>query len=149
MKKFSKILVPVEGIPADDQAICLACQIARQDKATVLVIYVIEVQRMLPLDAENAPQIENGERVLQHAEQSAKQNGVRAETELLQSRAAGSALVNEALARSIDLIVMGVPFRRPLGDFLLGTTASYVMKNAPCQFWLCREAAAVDKSGKK
>ncbi len=149
MKKLSKILVPVEGTPADDQAIRLACQIARQDKATVLVIYVIEVQRTLPLDAENAPQIENGERVLQRAEQSAKQCGVRAETELLQSRTAGSALVDEANARSIDLIVMGVPFRRPLGDFVLGTTASYVMKNAPCQFWLCREAVAEDKSEKK
>jgi nucleotide-binding universal stress UspA family protein len=140
MKKFTKILVPVEGVPRDDEVLRLASLLARQDKATLLAIYVIEIQRTLPLETENATQIEQAELVLQHAEQVTKQYGARADTDLLQARIAGPALVDEATEREIDLIIMGVPYREPLGELRLGDTASYVMKNAPCQVWLCREA---------
>lgn len=143
--KFSKILVPFRGIPANEQAIRLACQIARPDKATVLAIYVIEVERNLPLEAENTGQSESAEIVLGQAEQVAHESGWRIETELLQARVAGPALVGEATERGVDLVVMGIPYRNPLGDFYLGTTANYVMKNAPCQVWLCREAAGKQK----
>ncbi len=142
MKKFTKILAPVEGMPYDDEVLRLAAMVARQDKAALLAIYVIEIQRTLPLEAENAPQIERGELVLQHAEQVAKQNGVRADTDLLQARIAGPALVDEATERGIDLIILGVPYREPRGELLLGNTALYVMKNAPCPVWLCREPFA-------
>jgi len=143
--KFSKILVPVRGIRSDHPAIRLACQIARRDKAMLFVIYVIEVQRTLPLDAENTAQSELAEIALGQAEQVAHELGCRVETEMLQARGAGSALVDEATQHGIDLIIMGIPYRNPLGDFYLGTTASYVMKNAPCQVWLCREAAGKPK----
>lgn len=143
MKKYSKILVPVEGIVSDDHAIQLACQTARQNKAAVVAVYVIEVQRTQPLESENAAELERAEGVLKHAETVAKENGVRIETELLQARVAGSALVNEATERGMDLIVMGAPYRRPLGDFHLGSTANYILQNATCQVWLCREAPPV------
>lgn len=147
MKKFSKILVPVEGIAVDDDAIRLACLTAKQDKAHVLMIYVIEVRRNLPLDAENAPAQDRGEQVLTHAEQVARVFHGQVESELLQARVAGSAIVDEAIDRGIDLIVMGVPYRKTLGDFYLGATASYVFKTAPCPVWLCRAAASEDKPG--
>ena len=149
MKKFTKILVPVEGLPRDEQVLRLASFLARQDKAALLAIYVIEIQRTLPLETENAPQIEQAERVLQHAEQVTKQYGARADTDLLQARIAGPALVDEATERAVDLIILGVPYREPLGELHLGETASYVMKNAPCQVWLCREAHGGDKPPQK
>ena len=143
MKKFTKILVPVAGMPYEDEVIRFAALVARQDKASLLLIYVIEIQRTLPLDAENAPEIERGEAVLQHAEQVASQNKVRAETELLQARVVGSVLMDEANERRVDLVIMGVPYREPIGEFSLGTTASYIMKNASCPVWICRESATV------
>jgi len=141
MAKFTKILVPVSGTPADPAAIRLACQIAKSDKAQVLLIHVIEMQRNLPVDAENLPAQERGEQVLGRAEQTAHALYNHIESELLQARVAGSALINEAVDRGVDLIVMGIPYRKALGDFYLGTTASYVFKNAACPVWLCREAA--------
>lgn len=146
MKKFTKILVPVEGLPRDDEALRLAAFVARQDKAALLAIYVIEIQRTLPLDTENAAQIEQAEHVLQHAEQFTKQSGARADTDLLQARLAGPALVDEATEREVDLIILGVPYREPLGEWRLGDTASYVMKNALCQVWLCREAFVSERT---
>jgi nucleotide-binding universal stress UspA family protein len=144
--RFSNILVPVSGIAADDEAVRLACQMARQDKGKVLAIHVIEVQRNLPLSVENTQPIQRGESILEHADQLAKSIKGSVETELLQARAAGSALVDEARERGVNLVIVGVPYRKPLGDFVLGATTNYILKNAPCRVWLCRELPR-DESG--
>ena len=141
---FSIILVPVSGLPANEEAIRLACQIARQDKAKVLATHVIEVQRNLPLDSENADKVEHGEAILEHADKVAKTVKGTVESELLQARVAGSALVNEAIERGVDLIIVGVPYHSPLGDFQLGATTLYILKNAPCRVWLIRELPPVE-----
>lgn len=143
---YSNILVPVKGLPADEAAIRLACQIAKLTKARVVAIHVIEVQRNLPLDAENEMQMQRAEMLLDRAEQVARTVHGTLETDLLQARAAGVALVDEAVARRADLIVMGIPYRNPLGDFQLGTTTLYLLKNAPCPVWLCREAMPPEKA---
>jgi len=137
---FTNILVPIAGISADEAAIRLACQTARQDKAKVLLIHVIEVQRHLPLNVENEAQMARAESVLEHAEQISSMAKYSVETEVLQARLAGPALVDDAVERSVDLIILGVPYSKPLGDFQLGSTVSYVLKNAPCPVWLCRES---------
>ena len=144
MAKLSKVLVPVSGNEADQSAIQLACQVAKQDKAKVLLIHVIEVQRNLPVDAENLPAQERGEQVLGMAERIARGHYGHVESELLQARIAGSALVTEATDRGVDLIVMGVPYRKSLGEFYFGATANYVFKNALCPVWLCRQVAQDD-----
>ncbi|MBI5029323.1 MAG: universal stress protein [Chloroflexi bacterium] len=136
---YSNILVPISGIPADDEALRLACQIARQDKAKVLATYVIEVQRNLPLDSENSEKVQRGEEMLNHAEKIAKSVKSNIETEILQARSAGSTLVNEAIERQVDLIIVGVPYRKPLGDLQVGSTTMYILKNAPCRVWLIRD----------
>jgi nucleotide-binding universal stress UspA family protein len=139
-------LVPIKGLPSDDAAIRLACQIAKSTKARVVAIHVIEVQRNLPLDSENETQLQRAEVLLGHAEQVARAVRGTLETDLLQARVAGVALVDETAARQADLIVMGIPYRSPLGDFQLGTTTLYLLKNAPCPVWLCREAAPSGKT---
>ncbi len=145
---FTNILVPIAGIPAEDEALRLACQIARQDKAKVLATHVIEVQRNLPLDSENSDKVERGEAMLDHAEKIAKSAKGTIETDLLQARSAGSALVNEATERQVDLIIVGVPYRKPLGDLQLGSTTMYILKNAPCRVWLIRELPPEEKTNK-
>lgn len=146
---YSNILVPVKGLPADDAAVRLACQIAKPDKARVTAINVIEIQRNLPLNSENMAQMQRAETVLEHAEQVARAARGTLETELLQARAAGVALVDEAVERQVDLIILGIPYRNPLGDFQLGTTTQYILKNARCPVWLCREAIPTDPTAAK
>lgn len=137
--RFTHILVPVAGISADEESLRLALHIARQDKAKVTAIHVIEIQRNLPVDAESAGQVERGEKILARAEQIAKAAKGALEVELLQARSAGAAIVNEASERRVDLIIVGAPYRKPLGDFVLGTTTQYLLKHAPCRVWVCRE----------
>lgn len=140
MIQASRILVPIKGDSTDDEAIELACEIARRSKAAVYGIHVIEVNRTLSLDAELTAEAERGEGYLDHAEQVAERLGHAIETDLLQARDVGPAIVDEALERTIDLIVLGIAYKKRFGDFDLGKTAPYVLKNAPCRVWVCRQA---------
>ena len=48
---------------------------------------------------------------------------------------------DEATEREADLIICGLPFRRRFGgDFTVGRTIPYILKNAPCAVWVIREA---------
>ena len=139
--KFKNILVPVSGAPSEDEAIALACQYARQDNAKLQLIHVIQVQRALPLNSESTTETERAEIILENAERIAAQNDVAVETDLLQARVAGAALVDAAIERNVDLIVMSMPHRRKADRFYLGTTTMYVLEHAPCRVWFCRGAA--------
>jgi nucleotide-binding universal stress UspA family protein len=141
--RASRILVPVNGNPTDDDAVALACDIGRRGKAAVSAIYVIEVKRTLPLDVDLPPEAAKGDTVLARAERAAEDFGIDIETEILQARDVGTAIVDEALERDIDLIVMGIGYKRKFGEFDLGHTAPYVLKNAPCRVWLARAAPNV------
>ena len=147
--KFSKILVPIKGHAVDDQVIRLACMTARVHKAKVSVLHVIEMRRSLPLETENAPEIQRAEEILDHASQVAREVGVQVQTELLQARAVAPVLLDEATERQTDLIIMGVPYRQPLEEVYLGSTVRYILKNAACPVWLCREQAALPPGDQK
>lgn len=144
--KYSNILIAVSGLDVDDEAILIASDLAKRDHAKLLAVYVIEVERAMPLDAEQSVPIQRAEQILARAQNSAKRAGTTIETDLLQSRAAGPALVDEARERGVDLIIVGVPFRKRLENFYVGATASYLLKNAACRVWLCRQAAPDDKN---
>lgn len=137
--EFTKFLVPVSGGKVDDEVIRLACTLARRRKGKVYVVHVIEVQRALPLDAEVGSEIQNGEKVLAHAETIADTLGCEVETDLLQAREVGPALVDEAVERGIGLIIMGINYKKRFGEFNLGNTVPYVLRNAPCRVLLWRE----------
>lgn len=134
-----RILVPVNGSALDDEMVRLAATTAKASGAQLIVVYVIVVKRTLPLDVELDAERLSGERVLDHAEQIAREVGVEHTSELLQARATGPAIVDEAVERDVDLIVMGVTYRKRFGEFYLGQTTPYVLKNAPSRVWVVRE----------
>ena len=137
--KLKTILVAASGNGADDEAVKLACDLARKSKASVYVAYVIEVKRSLPLDAVIKSEIEKAEDVLTRAEDIASEHDYEVETDLIQAREAGPAIVDEAMEREVDLIVMGFTYKSRFGGFSLGSAIPHVLKEAPCRVLLCRE----------
>ena len=131
--EFHRILVPVIGTEADEEAIKLACRLAKKDKGKVCAVYVITVKRVLPLDAEIESEIRKAEGILDHVGSIAEEQGYEVETDLLQAREAGPTIVDEAVEREVDLILMGVKYHRRFGQFSLGDIVPYVLKNAPCR----------------
>ena len=136
--RLKEILVPVDGSEASLDALALACSLAKRNKGKVYAVYVIEVVRALPLDAELAPEAGRGEEVLTRAEEVAEEMDFEVAGELLQARDAGHAIVDEAIERGVDGIVLGVGYKRPLGEFQMDSAAQYVIKNAPCEVILVR-----------
>ncbi|MBM3118436.1 MAG: universal stress protein [Chloroflexi bacterium] len=137
--RLSRILVAASGAGADEEAIKLACDLAKKSKATVYVVYIIEVKRSLPLDAVIESEIEKAEKVLTRAEDIAADRDYEVETDLIQSRDAGPAIVDEAMERDVDLILMGLTYKKRFGTFSLGRAIPHVLEEAPCRVLLLRE----------
>jgi nucleotide-binding universal stress UspA family protein len=137
--KFLRILVPISGDEADKEAIELACKMAKEAKGKVYVVYIIQVKRSLPLDAELEPETRKAEEVLKRAEEMADEQDYEIETDLIQTREAGSAIIDEVMERNADLILMGMSYRKRFGQFDLGETIPYILKNAPCRVLLLRQ----------
>jgi nucleotide-binding universal stress UspA family protein len=131
--EFDKILVPVTGTQADDEATRLACRLTKKNKGKIWAVYVIAIKRSLPLDAEIEPEIRKAEGILDHIASVAEEEDCEIETDLLQAREAGPTIVDEAAEREVDLILIGVTYKRHFGQFSLGSVVPYVLKNAPCR----------------
>lgn len=131
--RFNHILVPVIGGQADEEAIQLACRLGKQDKCQVSAIYIITLKRDLPLDAEIEPEIQKAEEILNHIEGIAIEHDCKIATDVLQAREVGTAIVNEAAGREVDLILMGFAYKRRFGEFSLGEVVPYVLENALCR----------------
>ncbi|MDP2728939.1 MAG: universal stress protein [Dehalococcoidales bacterium] len=131
--EFHKILVPVIGTETDNEAIRLACRLAKKDKAKIWAVYVITLKRTLPMDAEVEPEIKKAEEILDRAEEAADEEDYELETDLLQAREAGPTIVDEAKERGVDLILMALEYKKHFGQFSLGNVVPYVLKNAPCR----------------
>lgn len=143
---YKRILVPVQGHECDRRAIELATVIANGSGAEITLVYVVEVAQKLPLEAELPGEIELAEHALEQSEGWAKRNGstkgVRIHPELLQARAAGPAIVDEAVERGVDLIVMALRAHKRHGRPVVGETVPYVLKNSPCEVVVTRSAAS-------
>jgi nucleotide-binding universal stress UspA family protein len=129
---FKKILVPVNGSEADVETIKLACRLAKKDKGKVWAISVVAIKRALPLDAEIDSEIRKAEDMLDRAENIAEEEDYEVETNVLQAREVGPAIVDEAVERGVSLILIGITHKRYFGQFSMGNVVPYVLKNSPC-----------------
>jgi nucleotide-binding universal stress UspA family protein len=129
--EFHRILVPAGGTEADEEAMRLACWLAKKAKGKIWAVYVVTVKRSLPLEAEIESEIRKAEGILDHIESVAEEQDYEVETDIIQAREAGPAIIDEAVERNIDLILMGIKYKRRFGQFSLGNVVPYVLKNAP------------------
>jgi nucleotide-binding universal stress UspA family protein len=128
------------GGPSDQRIVRLTAELAKAHHAEVVAVHVVEIDWTLPLDADIAGRSEAAQRALDMAEIAAEAVGVKMESVLLQARDVGAAIVDETAERGADLLVLGLAYRRRFGgDFAIGRTIPYVLKNAPCTVWVVRE----------
>jgi nucleotide-binding universal stress UspA family protein len=138
--QFRRAVIALSGGRTDRAIVALAAQVARPVHAELVGVHVVEIDWTLPLDADVAGRSEEAQRVLDIAEATAESGRHGLETVLLQARDVGAAIVDEATEREADMIICGLPFRRRFGgDFAIGRTIPYILKNAPCAVWVVRE----------
>jgi nucleotide-binding universal stress UspA family protein len=137
---FSRAVIALNGGSSDARIVRLVAEQARAIKAELIAVHVLEIDWTLPLDADIAGSSDEVQRVLDNAEAVAEQSKVRLEPVLLQAREIGAAIVDEAVERDADLLVVGLPYRKRFGgEFAIGRTIPYVLQNAPCAVWVVRD----------
>ena len=141
--RMSSVLVPVGLGGSDADAVGLACELLGNKKGQLYIVYTIEVERAMPVDAEMPDDFARGEDLLRRMELVARPFGCQTQADILQSRRAGLAAVQEAYDKQVDAIVLGMACQEPYGDYSLDEAAKYILRNAPCNVILWREAASV------
>jgi nucleotide-binding universal stress UspA family protein len=136
---FERILVPLAGTVADEAALRLTALLLAEGEAQAVLLHVIEVPFEQQLDAEDPQAIGFADEVLGRGETLLTEHGVRVQTSISQARAAGAAIVDEAVEQRADLIVMGLRYKKRFGGgWDAGRTVPYVMRNSMAPVWCLR-----------
>lgn len=148
-----RLVVPVNGSRGDERALEVAGKLAVNRPVAATLVYVVEVLQSMPLDAELPEELERGEQVLARAEALAGHHlpasNQIVSTDLLQARSAGSAIVDEAIERHADLVVMSTVRRSKHGKLTSGETSNFVMLNAPCEVIAIRLDPELESRGRR
>lgn len=137
---YKRILVPIDGSSTADRALHTALQLAKETRATLRIVHIVEEINLsmewggvAPPEWEDAIR-KSGQTLLENARTLARSEGVEAQTALLESRALGhrvpEIIANEAGSWPADVIVIGTHGRRGLHHMLLGSVAEGVARVA-------------------
>ena len=136
---YERILIPVAGTVADEPALRLAALLLGGGEGQAMLLHVIEVPFEQQLDSEDAGAIAFADEVLGRGEGLLTEREVPVRTAISQARAAGAAIVDEAVEQAADLIVMGLRYKKRFGGgWDAGRTVPYVMRNSMAPVWCLR-----------
>lgn len=139
---WTRLIVPVTDLEVDLRVLQLVERVAQRKQVEITIVYVVEVMQSMPLDAELPTDVAHGEHVLRDARDhvagyvDTRKNIIR--TELLQARATGPAIVDEAIDQNADVIILGAKLQRKHGRLTVGGTIDYVLHHAPCEVVVLR-----------
>lgn len=104
----------------------LAAKMAQRQEAQLVAIFVIEVPRTLPIDAE-LPEVERKAlEILAAAEEIGQKHGLEVKTRTIRDRDAGPAIIHAAREENARLIVMGAYREFRYSGAPLGKAIDYV-----------------------
>lgn len=142
-RAFRRAVLGLNGAPTDEQIVHFGCQLAKLHSAELIAVHVVEVDWRHDLSEDIASGNEQATAILDAADAIAERYKIRLQTNLLQARDVGAAIVDEAIELAADAILLGLRYRQHFGgDFAIGTTVPYIFQNAPCQVIVVREAVA-------
>ena len=145
--EFRSILVPIAPGYASDEAMDFACRLAAERRASIVAFTAIEVPLDLPLDTELPEEVQEANEQLDEARAIGDSYGVRVTGRIARTRNIGRAIVDEAIRRQSEIIVMAGPRRVRLQRGrrqIFGDAVDFVLRHAPCRVMVAtpRERAA-------
>jgi nucleotide-binding universal stress UspA family protein len=133
MLPLGTILHPTDFSENSEFAFRLACALARDYKARLVLLHVIPPPVVIyaggPVPAETWPSVEEIKEKLHHLEEHAHR--VRVESQVMEGDPVDT-ILRAAEETHSDVIVMGTHGRTALSRLLLGSVAESVLRKAPC-----------------
>jgi APA family basic amino acid/polyamine antiporter len=136
---YHSIIVPVIGSRLDHSAMVLACRVAAERGASVTVVGALEIPQSLPLHAELGAGEAQLNQQLDYSRVIAAEFGVQVVTRVIRTRRAAAAVLEEAVNREAQVIVLGVAPRRHLGLSLIGRANEEIVRKSPIRVLVVRE----------
>ena len=137
MRKYRRIIVPVDGSPTSNKALVTALDIARDSDSRIRLVHSVDELAYLTGFEASADVLslvrQSGQRVLSEAAEIAGSAGVPIETCLMDTpgRRLGETIADEAKQWGADLIVVGTHGRRGVERMLLGSGAEQILRQSP------------------
>ncbi len=133
-RPFQRLLVPVDGSPASDDALAFACDVAQRERARLTLCTVAEavgmdwddIDRDLFLEAEIE---ERARPLLERSRLRASSLGIEVDTDLREGSAVAE-IVASAERAGADAIVIGTHGRAGIPRFILGSVAEGVLRSS-------------------
>jgi nucleotide-binding universal stress UspA family protein len=131
---YRRILVPLIDNLESRKALDNSCRLATNRGASITALAVIEIPQQLPLDAQMTEEEEDARQLLDRAQATVNSHGISLSTRLLRAREAATAIIDQADALDIDLLVIGAP-RKPQTSkrAIFGNTVQHVLRGARCR----------------
>ncbi|MGE5582660.1 MAG: universal stress protein [Bacillota bacterium] len=131
--KYQNILIPTDGSKSNQEVIRFICSIQKVTGSNILVVFVIEVPRNLPLDANLPVKTEQAKEVLKEVANIAEEYQARVDTSIIYARSAEEAIIATADDHQCDVIAISQDDHR-LSIF--ANKASTIYQKAKCSVWL-------------
>ncbi len=127
------ILVPVMGTDYSNRGIELACRIGLEQKAEILLTYVVEIPLSLPLDAPMPEEDRKGREILERSKSIVEVHGLPTRIRMVRARNAADKLAQIVKDEDLQLIVMGIRPRAWAIENLIGRTSEAILRKLPCE----------------
>ena len=142
MKKslYMNILVPIDGSENSQKALLQACEIAKNYKSNLILVYVVDKPISLNLlDRKEYLEILRnfGSKVLIKGKQTANLAGIDATT-IMKEGNISNEIVKIAKNKKCNLIIIGSKGLRATARFFLGSVSNKLANNSPCSILIVK-----------
>jgi nucleotide-binding universal stress UspA family protein len=149
MSKLERILVPLDGSPASENALEMAATLAEKFNSLIILLYVVELPALaLPaIHMEEPPTWavevreytdQKGREYLAAHQEKLQARGYRVET-LLREMSPAEQILETMTSHDIDMVIMSTHGRGGLARWALGSVADKVVRHSPCPVLLIRQ----------
>jgi nucleotide-binding universal stress UspA family protein len=132
------ILVPTIGTIFAGREVELACRLGEEQKAEILLAYLLEVPRTLPLGAPMPEEEAKAREALKMAKTIVDLHGLPSRTEIMRARVAGERISQAAREQDMDMIIVGMRPGMGLPYEAFARTVDVLMRKAPCELLIDR-----------
>ena len=131
--QISKILVGVYGSEYSDKAFEYAVSMIQNHKQQLLIVHIIE--NLGNIGYSNFNQLkQDSQTILQKYRTEAERKGLKSSIKIIEDQGNSPAekILDIAETEKVDIIIVGTKGRKPLEQFLLGSTSYKVVHYSKC-----------------
>ena len=137
---YMNILVPLDGSENSQKALLQACDLAKNQQANLILVYVVDKPISLNLlDRKEYLEIlrKFGEKVLIKGKQTAKNQGLDVTTVMKEGNITNE-IVKLAKIKKCNLVIVGSKGLGKTARFFLGSVSSKLANNSPCSILIVK-----------